>query len=379
MNFLLFIYFIFQIPQFSATFLSQKSELNEYSQEYNALITWMTNNGAYVSPKFKPIENDIHNRYIITTEKIDKKEEILFVPNNICISYVHPIINPLCRPVGWYEEPDTLFDCLFYYFTIDQFNKKSFFAPYYNYLPSLDFNDFIMGFPKTPENQKLFTLTQLESEINSFEYHFSETKKRLQRLLPEQITDEQLAVNFLFVASRNFGRGGSRIFSELNNLVPYLDLFNHYNNKNTKYYYNDQRQGYVLFAARDIMPGEEVTVSYGQKSNRHLLGVYGFALENNQYKSSYTLSIRNEILFMSSYEKPKVKIMNLVNRKNNEINEEKKEILLELKNELKIRLDGLDEIGKNYTIKNIKIAIDEVREVYESYYKEVDNILNKWE
>ena len=343
----LYLFCIIHISFSLSKSLTRKLESQIPSPEYQALITWMTENGAYVSPKFQPIEKDNFNRYIITKEKISKKEEILFVPNNICISYVHSLVNPLCRPIGWYEDPETLFDCITYFIAVDQYNKKSFFSPYYNYLPDLDPEYYIVGFPKAPENQKLFQLTQLESERTSCEYYMNESKQRLERFLPKQITEQEFMKSFLYVASRNFGRRGSDFFPELNNLVPYLDLFNHFNDHNTHYYYNDKRDGYILFALRDILPGEEITVSYGKITNSHLLGAYGFVLKNNKYKSSYDLKIGNEIFNLNMFNTPEQRLNNVMHFKFRDDNVQKKQWLQELQIELKKRIDELMDIRKN--------------------------------
>ena len=58
-------------------------------------------------------------------------------------------------------------------------------------------------------------------------------------------------------------------------MVPYLDLFNHVNDNNTYYYYDDRRDGFVLYAIRDISKNEEVTVSYGSHHNLYLFTAYG--------------------------------------------------------------------------------------------------------
>ena len=46
-------------------------------------------------------------------------------------------------------------------------------------------------------------------------------------------------------------------------LVPYVDMVNHSSNKNTKWYYSPDRNGFVLEAVSDIRRGGEVFDSYG--------------------------------------------------------------------------------------------------------------------
>ena len=372
--FLLFLFNFALIPKF--TILTTPSY--KYSKEYHTLVNWITINGGYVSPKFKPVEIDKSNRYIIANEKINKNEELLFVPNKNCISFLHPLINPLCRKLGDAEDLKTLFDCILYYFTIDHFNKNSFFIPYYNYLPSLDINNFIIGFPKTKENSKLFFLTQLENEIESFNHHFLGSKERLESFLPKQITDKQFLTNFLYIASRNFSRRGSEFFPELNNLVPFFDLLNHYNNYNTYYYYNDERNGYILYSLEDISPGNEITISYGKLTNSRLLGAYGFVLKNNKYKASYNLRIRNELFTMKLTENPKKEIITFLKSCFNVRRNEKKELLGEATKELEKRMEELKKMKFDCKIEKINICIEEVIELMELYYRNIIVVLDEW-
>ena len=88
------------------------------------------------------------------------------------------------------------------------------------------------------------------------------------------ITFDDFKETFQLVISRNLGCRES-IFPEIDSMVPYLDLFNHVNDNNTYYYYDDRRDGFVLYAIRDISKNEEVTVSYGSHHNLYLFTAYG--------------------------------------------------------------------------------------------------------
>ena len=113
-----------------------------YSGNYENLYRWLINNGAYINRKLIPIENSIYNRYIITTEKINKKEEILFIPEKVTISTLNGKVFEKCKKdlSEYYsfaprdELSSFYFDCLVYFLTLDIDNNQSFFKYYYNYL-----------------------------------------------------------------------------------------------------------------------------------------------------------------------------------------------------------------------------------------------------
>ena len=80
---------------------------------------------------------------------------------------------------------------------------------------------------------------------------------------------------------------GSRVFSyqkkgsKYNGLVPWVDLLNHNSKPNTKWFYDNTKNKFVLQATRDILPSHEITDTYGSKDNLQMLLYYNFYLPNN--------------------------------------------------------------------------------------------------
>lgn len=75
---------------------------------------------------------------------------------------------------------------------------------------------------------------------------------------------------------------GSRAYTTPRNgevLVPVGDLFNHAAVPNAQWTYHPDRDTLHVFALRNITPGEEIFVSYGQHSNPKLFSTYGFTIE----------------------------------------------------------------------------------------------------
>ena len=284
-NLLILLLFLSQsIFTFQSTkFLSFSEE--SFSKEYLNLVNYIKTNGGYISSKLSINEKSPTNRYVFTKEKIVKNEILLFIPEKVLISKLHVNVNRKCNEAYGLEE-DHDYECLVYFMTIDKYNSSSIFKPYYDYLPKIDKNDFVISLTK--EEQIKFNKTGIIDGIQHF-YHFynlslEPVKERLKifaeknKIKYEKIL-EDFFYNFILVGTRNFGRPD--YFADFSTLVPYLDLLNHSDRNNTFWYYDDKENGYYLLAARDIEKNEEMTDSYGKYYNSYLFKTYGFVIPGN--------------------------------------------------------------------------------------------------
>ena len=262
------------------------------SNEYNNLITWIQKNGGFVNEKVIPDESSKYNRIMISNKKIAKNELISFIPEKIILSSINPLLNPICRNAyGLYHTSDL--ECITLFITFDKFNKSSFFQPYYNYLPKID----MKYLPTAYTEEKLKLYDELE-----FDLHVGISNNKLKNAYNEQVEEilkkkgiknpfEEFKYNYQIVKSRNFARPGSEFFFDLNSCVPFIELFNHDNDYNTDFEYDEKNKGFILKAVRDIIAGEELTVSYGNETNINLFMTYGFTLEYNKFKNSIRVKI----------------------------------------------------------------------------------------
>lgn len=63
--------------------------------------------------------------------------------------------------------------------------------------------------------------------------------------------------------------------------APFGDMFNHSNDNNATWGYDDERDGQYFYATKDIKRGEPIHLSYGEKCNTKLLLSYGFVVDDN--------------------------------------------------------------------------------------------------
>ena len=264
-------------------FLSFNEE--SFSKEYLNLINYIKSYGGYINPKLSINEISSTNRYVLTKGNISKNEVLLFIPEKILISKLHVNVNRKCNEAYGFQE-DHDYDCLVYFLTIDKYNSSSMFKPYYDYLPKINKNDFIISLTK--EEIKKYSETGIIDGLQHF-YHFynlsiEPVKEKLKtfakknKIKYEQILEE-FFINFILVGTRNFGRPD--YFADFSTLVPYLDLLNHSDKNNTHWYYDEKKSGYYLIAIRDIKKNEEVTDSYGKYYNSYLFQTYGFVIPGN--------------------------------------------------------------------------------------------------
>jgi len=75
-------------------------------------------------------------------------------------------------------------------------------------------------------------------------------------------------------------------------LIPLLDMCNHSFTPNARWEFNDD--SYSLVATKDIGTGEEICISYGDKSNEELMYLYGFCTPDNQNDTVMLLAYLEE-------------------------------------------------------------------------------------
>jgi hypothetical protein len=98
----------------------------------------------------------------------------------------------------------------------------------------------------------------------------------------KKYTFEQFCKAEVLVKSRLFTANQSTRY-----LVPYIDMANHSQTKNTKWSFNQTKNGFVLESVQDIKKGEEISITYGNNiDNENMFLQYGFLLENNEANST---------------------------------------------------------------------------------------------
>ena len=262
------------------------------SKEYLNLITWIESNSGYISKKVIPVESSKSNRFIKSIEKIEKNELISYIPEKVIISSINFLINPLCRKAYGLNHNSDL-DCIALFLTLDRINSTSFFKPYYDYLPEFNIKDFPSEFPK--EEQNLYDEIGLYLHIGIHDYKLKNAYNEYvdQILLENKIINgyEKFKYNYYLAHTRDFCRHNSEFFSDLNSIVPFMDLFNHDINFNLDWEYSDEKKGFIIKAIKNIDKDEILTTTDGKVDILNLFTVYEFTLKNNNIKTPIKIQI----------------------------------------------------------------------------------------
>ena len=270
-------------------FYSEILNCKELSNKYKIFENWLISNGAFISPKITPIEKKINYRSIIANATIKENEILVSIPEKLLISSMNKIINPFCNKLFSIDDPINEFECILSFIAYDIKNNNSFFKPYYDYFPSINYNQ---PFFFSEDIKKKYEITGI---TNYLDMNINQIKKAYKRLLEHyEIDYSNFLETFILVISRNFGRKKSEYFEDINTMVPFLDLLNHDNNYNTDFKYDDKKYKFVLYAIRNIEIGEELTDFYGGENNLNLFISYGFTIKNNQYKIPLYFKFKNE-------------------------------------------------------------------------------------
>jgi histone-lysine N-methyltransferase SETD3 len=168
---------------------------------------------------------------------------------------------------------------LMIFMLVDRRNPNSFFKPYYDILPETLNN---MPIFWQPHELKYLTGSYLLEQIDERNVAIEEDYLAICNIAPEfrSICNlQEFKWSRMCVCSRNFGLVINGIQTAA--MVPYADMLNHYRPRETKWQFDDQRQGFTVVTLQPIAAGAQVYDSYGRKCNHRFLLNYGFSVENN--------------------------------------------------------------------------------------------------
>jgi len=152
------------------------------------------------------------------------------------------------------------------------------FAEYLDILPK-SLRDFPIFF--TPEEKEFLKgspfLNQINEKLEDIKIDYDLICKEVPAF--EQFPLKEYSEVRMMVASRIFGITVDNVKTD--GFVPYADMLNHRRPRQTTWYYDQEKEGFVIEACDDIARGEQVYDSYGKKCNSRFFLNYGFINLNN--------------------------------------------------------------------------------------------------
>ena len=263
------------------------------NKEYKRLVAWIKENGGTLS-NIGIVTNPKNNeRSAIASKGIRNNTTIVKIPKSIIIhdglGQISYFGKQLLR--GNHSGISNLKIALVVIFMLDDMRKDSIFLPYYRILPRE-----IKNFPIF-WNERVLSILQGSSMLKKIEQrkiNFYKDYKVICRCCPT-FSNEYSFNDFLFirilVGSRNFGiriDGIKRVA-----MIPAGDMLNHDVSPNTHWYYDNNKDCFIMKSNRGIPNRYEITDTYGNKCNSQMLLYYGFALPNNIY-NTLTIEYKND-------------------------------------------------------------------------------------
>ena len=348
--------------------LNYFSFIYSISIEYKNLFNWIINSNGFISNKISIKENNKNNRFLFANKKILKYEEIIKINNINIISILNSKIKQKCLKY-LLNNSNIDFDCILLFFSLDKKNKNSFFNSYYNFFPVLNYEKIPLFYSKQQIN-KINYLNELIEFTNITNININKTYKK--NFFNKNISYEEFKLNYYLIISRNFVLKNN-ILSNINCLVPFLDLINHQNNYNSFYNFDYNSNTFILYAIRDIQINEEITISYGKLNNIELFNYYGFTLKNNQFKFNLILKIKEIKIVLDGYVFDE-EILLAIDKIKNKYKINDKNALNLIKNELYNNRQILFEnMYKNDDVNIINIIKDKI-DIIDEYLKIINKI-----
>lgn len=281
----------------------EKTDLNSDKHMKN-FIEWLKKNNVQSDDLYFKLYNN-EERGVYTRNDIPKNKTIMFIPLDALITDI------LGKQVEWSKKLDQsgafshkgellkkiTYVMLYILSTIDNPDEK--FKPYYDILPTVMDN-----FPLFWEEEELNLLqgSPFLDMIENRKRSISEDYNIICKVLPEleeRFSEDDFMWCRTIVGSRNFGLNIHG--HEATAMVPLADMLNHFRPAETKWFFDNTRNGYIMNSLENLSAETQVMDSYGAKSNYKFLLHYGFCMENcdetdNQMKLSFKFNGREYFL-----------------------------------------------------------------------------------
>ncbi|KAI3509670.1 hypothetical protein L1887_25132 [Cichorium endivia] len=243
-----------------------------------ALQKWLTDSG--LPPQKMDIRKvDVGERGLVATNNIRKGEKILFVPPSLVISANSEWSFPEAGEVlKRYDVPD--WPLIATYLISEASLMKS--SRWSNYISALPRQPYSLLYWTRAELDRYLEASQIRERaierINNVTGTYNDLRDRIfskhPNLFPEEIFNMETfrwSFGILFSRLVRLPSLDGRVA-----LVPWADMLNHSCDVETFLDYDKSTKGVVFTTDRPYLPGEQVFISYGRKSNGELLLSYGF-------------------------------------------------------------------------------------------------------
>ncbi|KAI8339912.1 hypothetical protein BC941DRAFT_418911 [Chlamydoabsidia padenii] len=278
----------------------------------DTFLTWCDQQGiTHNNISIKPTAYSGHGLFLDTT--CDDMAPLVHIPSHLLITstrlLTHPstskafidcletTLQPNSLPLkDRIKLPGNEKTCLrlFLAYELNQAQDSSFWQPYMKNLPPRSFfekHHVLFLDPDGDEDNFVFGLlegTSLASSIRAKRTSLQREWQRLRDLVSWDLTLEDWIYADVLVWSRVVGLADEEGLA----MIPFFDFANHRMDPNLRWQLSSDNSGLDLVPFdTPISSGEELCLSYGDKSNQELLFLHGFTLADNPTQGQVTLSL----------------------------------------------------------------------------------------
>ena len=266
--------------------ISKSNEFKDYTLYIYFIQNLYKNNSFFPKVEIKFYSNDY--RGVISNGDINKYETIMSIPNECLITLELVLSKPYGKQISelMHNELNSPKHCLLSCFLLFEENNPNY-KYYFDLLPK-DYNNFPI-FYTHDELAYLSGSPFLNSVINKkidMQMDYNKLCEKIENF--SQFSFDKFCKARCIISSRVFGITIHNVKTDA--LVPFADLLNHRRPRQTQWFYDDEKDAFIVQAIENIEQGNEIFDSYGKKTNARFLLNYGFSIENNE-TSEYCITI----------------------------------------------------------------------------------------
>jgi histone-lysine N-methyltransferase SETD3 len=256
----------------------KKGPENPEEDKFEVMVRWLKDGGAEF-PKLYLQYYEADYRGVHCLTRIPADDTVLYVPfKYIMTSEVARASTIGKQIIASGVDLRSKHSYLASYIIQETMAESSFWDPYLKILPEKYAN-----MPLFFDEEQLamlkgsFSLEKIADQIDSLRREYDNIRSAVSTFAT--YTHEQFVWARLVVITRIFGLviDGTKT----DGLVPYADMLNHKQPRETKWTFDDDRYGFIITSLKTLNRGEQVFDSYGRKCNSRFFVNYGFSLENN--------------------------------------------------------------------------------------------------
>ena len=266
--------------------ISKSNEFKDYPLYIFFLQNLYKNNSYFPKVEIKFYTNDY--RGVISSTNISKYETIISIPKECLITLELVLSKPYGKQISelMHHELNSPKHCLLSCFLLFEENNPLY-KYYFDLLPK-DYGNFPI-FYNHDELEYLCGSPFLNLVINKkidMQMDYNKLCEKVKNFA--QFSFDKFCKARCIISSRVFGITMHDVKTDA--LVPFADLLNHRRPRQTQWFYDDDKDAFIVQAIENIEQGSEIFDSYGKKTNARFLLNYGFSIEKNE-TSEYSLTI----------------------------------------------------------------------------------------